>query len=119
MDWAHSFDGIANSGVGRDFVIIDIPKNLAVLKIFITPSDVPPWNAGKLGFLNTFLNFSNTHLHEDGSIVLFYVYYAKLKTYVLVSQDFYEYPTCNIGHSLCKNVYSSKLPKEDHLDIHL
>jgi hypothetical protein len=72
MEQLQSFKGIANNSTCVDLVIVDIPNNLVVPNTSMANGEVPTWNVEKARFLNTVFDFPNTHLQDDGAILLFH-----------------------------------------------
>ena len=55
-----------------DLIIMDYPDCIQIPGVSDPPSQIPPWNANILSFLNIFMAFALTYLHDDGTFLLFY-----------------------------------------------
>jgi hypothetical protein len=53
-------------------MIVDIPDDLPIPELSSPPSFVPEWNKQKKGFLEVVFDFSNSHLHDKGAMLLFF-----------------------------------------------
>ncbi len=48
---------------------MDVPENLPVPNISIS---IPPWNVLDENFVDLIFDFANTHIHDDGGLLLFH-----------------------------------------------
>jgi hypothetical protein len=83
------FKGVANNTASVDLVIVDIPDNLAIPNM--VNGEIPTWNVKKARFLDTVFDFTNTHLQDDGAILLFHANSIKLKTALRGFQKIYHF----------------------------
>ena len=52
-----------------EFLFVDVPKNLRMLRISTSPSDIPAWNKRSSTYFEVMFAFANANLHDDGVLI--------------------------------------------------
>jgi hypothetical protein len=66
-----------------DMIIADYPDELRVPGVSDPPSHIPPWNAFFPSFLQVLMAFAHRYLHDDGTLLMFYLDFINIKKDVL------------------------------------
>jgi hypothetical protein len=72
MDRVCRFAKLPEKHTSVDLMIVDILDDLPIPDLSSPPTFVPKWNKRKKGFLEVVFDFANTHLHDNGAILLFF-----------------------------------------------
>jgi len=78
-DKERAFKGVISQSRAVDLMIMDILEGLPILGVSSPPLVIPPWNTIPAEILKSSFDFANSHLSDDGALLVFHLDAAQVK----------------------------------------